>query len=214
MDRQRVEGDAVWLTVPNAVTVVRLACLPVFVWLAVSTAHHAIAAWFLGGIGATDWVDGYLARRFAQVSNVGKIIDPVADRLLVITSIFTVAGLGAVPWWFAGATLAREVVVSGMTLALAAAGASRIDVLWWGKVSTFALMTDYPWFFLTYAPEGHAARWLVVAHHITWAVGVFGLVLAWLVLGAYVPPALSALRRGREGRRASKIIHHGDSRRP
>jgi len=214
VDRQRVEGDAGWLTVPNAVTVVRLACLPVFVWLAVSTAHHAIAAWFLGGIGATDWVDGYLARRFSQVSNVGKIIDPVADRLLVITSIFTVAGVGAVPWWFAGATLAREVVVSGMTIALAVAGASRIDVLWWGKVSTFALMTAYPWFFLTYVPEGHPARWLVVARPITWAVGVVGLVLAWLVLGAYVPPALSALRRGREGRRASKIANYGDSRRP
>ncbi len=214
MDRQRVGDDAGWLTVPNAVTVVRLVCLPVFVWLAVTTAHHALAAWFLGAIGATDWVDGYLARRFSQVSNVGKIIDPVADRLLVITSIFTVAGLGATPWWFAGATLVREALVSGMTLALAAAGASRIDVLWWGKVSTFALMTAYPWFLLTYIPQGHAATWLVVARSITWAVGMFGLGLAWLVLGAYVPPALSALRRGREGRRASKILDHGDSRRP
>ena len=214
MDRQPVETDAGWLTVPNAVTVVRLACLPLFVWLATTTAHRAEAGWFLGTIGATDWVDGFLARRFHQVSNVGKIIDPVADRLLVMTSIFAVAGLGAVPWWFAGVTLGREVLVSVMTLALAAAGAARIDVLWWGKVSTFALMTAYPWFLITDASTGHASGWLGVARHITWAVGIFGLTLSWLVLGAYVPPALSALRRGREGRRASKILNHGDSRRP
>jgi cardiolipin synthase len=145
---------------------------------------------------------------------VGKIIDPVADRLLVITSIFTVAGLGAVPWWFAGATLAREAVVSLMTVGLAAAGAARIDVLWWGKVSTFALMTAYPWFLISYSPHAPQAAWLDILRVVTWVIGLGGLTLAWVVLGGYVRPALSALRRGREARQAGKIAHHGDSRRP
>jgi len=72
------------------------------------------------------------------VSTLGKILDPVADRLLVIVGLFAVAAAAGVPWWFAIATLVRELIVSIFTLVLAALGAARINVLWWGKVSTFA----------------------------------------------------------------------------
>jgi len=193
--------DAGWWTLPNVITLVRLAGLPVFVWLAGYTNHRALAGWLLGTIAATDWVDGFLARRLNQVSTVGKIIDPVADRLLVMTGLLTVAAVGACPWWFAIATLGREAVISLMTLGLAALGAARIDVLWWGKVSTTALMTAYPWFLITSNPH-HAPlqTWQDVVRHIDWVIGIAGLVLAWLVLVGYVKPALKALRDGRQGR--------------
>jgi len=128
------------MTWPNVVTILRLALLPVFLWLLFSTDHRAIAAWLLAFLGATDWIDGFLARRLHQVSKVGKILDPVADRLLVVVGLVAVAAAAGVPWWFALCTLAREILVSLLTLVLAALGAARIDVLWWGKVSTLSLI--------------------------------------------------------------------------
>ena len=194
-------SDAGWWTWANLVTLVRLALLPVFVWLLFSTNHRAIAAWLLASLGATDWIDGYLARRLHQVSNVGKVIDPVADRLLVMVGLLSVAAAAGVPWWFALATLARELLVSLLTVALAALGAARIDVLWWGKVSTFALMTSYPLFLLTTNPHhGALVAWQHTIRDVTWVIGLLGLSLAWVVLVGYVRPALRALRTGRRGR--------------
>ena len=197
-----VAEDAGWATWPNLVTSVRLAVIPLYVWLVATTDHRAIAAWILAGLGATDWIDGYLARRLGQTSNLGKILDPVADRILVMTSVLSVALVGAVPWWFALATLGREVLVSTLTVLLAALGAARIDVLWWGKVSTFALMTAYPWFLISSVPSGATmASWQSGLRAVTWVVGVAGLALAWAVLAGYVQPALRALQTGRAARR-------------
>ena len=201
MKTQHVE-DAGWLTWPNLVTVVRLALLPAFMWLLFTTDHRAEAAWLLAFLGATDWIDGFLARRLHQVSEVGKVIDPVADRILVIAGLLSVAAAGGVPWWFALVTLSRELIVSILTLVLAALGAARIDVLWWGKVSTFALMTTFPLFLLTTNPH-HAALvgWQHVVRDACWVFGLLGLTLSWIVLFGYVRPALDALRAGRQGRR-------------
>jgi cardiolipin synthase len=193
--------DAGWLTWPNAITLVRLAFLPVFFWLLFGTAHRALAAWLLAVLGATDWIDGFVARRYHQVSNVGKILDPTADRLLVIGGLVGVAAAGGVPWWFAGITLAREAIVSGLTLALAALGAARINVLWWGKFSTFALMFSFPLFLLTSnAHHVVLSTWQHDARDFCWFTGVMGLAVSWLVLAGYVRPALDALRTGRHAR--------------
>jgi cardiolipin synthase len=194
--------DAGWWTWANLITLVRLAMLPVFLWLLFTTDHRAVAAWMLAALGATDWIDGFVARQLHQVSNVGKIIDPVADRILVITGLIAVAAAAGVPWWFAVLTLVRELIVSTLTVLLAALGAVRIDVLWWGKVSTFALMTTFPLFLLTSNPH-HAAlvAWQHVVRDATWALGAVGLGLSWIVLFGYVKPALAALRAGRPGRR-------------
>lgn len=161
-----------------------------------------MAAWLLGALGATDWVDGFLARRLHQVSNLGKVLDPVADRILVVSGLIAVAAAGGVPWWFAGATLIREIIVSTLTLVLAALGAARIDVLWWGKVSTFVLMTTFPVFLLTSNAGGVALEsWQRVIRDVCWISAIAGLVLAWIVLVGYVAPARRALRNGRASRR-------------
>jgi cardiolipin synthase (CMP-forming) len=195
-------SDAGWRTWPNLITAIRLALLPLFFWLLFGTNHRALAAWLLATLGASDWFDGFVARRLHQVSNVGKILDPVADRVLVISGLLAVAAADAVPWWFASATLTRELIVSLLTVVLASLGAARIDVLWWGKVSTFALMTTFPLFLLTSNPYHAPLRpWQHDARDACWVIGVMGLTLSWLVLIGYVKPALRALRNGRQARR-------------
>ena len=193
------EGVDRVLTVPNAITLVRLACIPLFLWLLFGADRQTAAAILLGALGATDWVDGFVARRFHQVSTVGKVLDPVADRVLVVTAVIAIAAHGAVPVWFAVATLAREVVVSGAVLLLASLGAARIDVLWVGKAGTFALMFSYPAFLLSYG----TAAWQGPIHVVAWVTGLVGLTLAWIAAASYVPVARRALADGRRARAAT-----------
>jgi cardiolipin synthase len=184
------------LTVPNGITLVRLACIPLFVWLLFGTDRQTAAAVLLAVLGATDWIDGFVARRYGQVSTVGKVLDPVADRVLVATAVIAITVYGAVPVWFGVATLAREVVVSGAVLLLASLGATRIDVLWVGKAGTFALMFSYPAFLLSYG----TAAWQGPIHVVAWVTGIIGLTLAWVAAGSYVPVARRALADGRRAR--------------
>jgi cardiolipin synthase len=184
--------DRIW-TVPNVVTFVRLACIPLYVWLLFGSRNQTAAAVLLAALGATDWIDGYVARRFHQVSTLGKVLDPVADRLLVVTAVVTIMIHGAVPVWFGVATLAREVVVSGAVLLLASLGAARIDVLWVGKAGTFALMCAYPLFLVSDGPSD----WQQVIRVAAWVIGLIGLGLAWVAAASYVPVARKALADGR-----------------
>jgi cardiolipin synthase len=184
------------LTVPNLITLVRLACIPVFLWLLFGRHEQTAAAILLAVLGATDWIDGYVARRFHQVSTLGKVLDPTADRLLVGTAVISVMVYGAVPLWFGIATIAREVLVSVMVVLLASLGAARIDVLWVGKAGTFGLMFAYPTFLLAYGGAGWQAPFTVVAY----VTGVTGLVLAWIAAWSYIAPARKALREGRAAR--------------
>ena len=189
-------------TVPNLITMVRLACIPLFLWLLFGAHRQTLAAVLLGVLGATDWVDGHVARRFHQVSTLGKVLDPVADRVLVGTSVISIIVYGAVPVWFGVATIAREVVVSVAVLALASLGAKRIDVLWVGKAGTFALMFSYPAFLLSYG----SAQWQTPFHVFAWVSGIIGLVLAWIAAGSYIPVARQALADGRRARAASDPV--------
>ena len=193
------EGTDRILTVPNVITLVRLACLPVFVWLLLGEENVAAAGWLLAGLGATDWVDGYVARRFHQVSTVGKILDPVADRLLFFTAIVAIIISGDAPLWFCIAVLVRELVVAIATLVLAALGARRIDVTWYGKAGTFGLMFAFPLFLagastLWWADFGQAAAWMC---------GIPGLVLSYYAAFTYIPLGRKALREGRADRAAA-----------
>lgn len=181
------------VTLPNAITLVRLACIPLFLWLLFGAHRQSVAAVVLALLGATDWVDGFVARRLHQVSTVGKVLDPMVDRILVITAVVAIIVHGAVPLWFGVATLAREAVVSGAVLLLAALGAARIDVLWVGKAGTFALMFAYPAFLLG---DG-SAGWQEPIRAIAWVTGCIGLALAWIAAASYVQPARKALSDGR-----------------
>lgn len=194
---ETAETDRTWrdevFTWPNLISVVRLGCIPVFVWLLLSQDQRLGAAWLLAALGATDWVDGWIARRFNQVSEVGKVLDPTADRLMFLVAITTMMIDDSVPLWFAVATLAREFVISGCALLLAALGARKIDVTWWGKTSTFGLMVAFPLFLVSHTE----VFWADGAEIVAWSVGVPSLVLHYFAAWAYIPLALNALNEGR-----------------
>ncbi len=180
------------LTVPNVITVVRLCMLPVFLWLLFAKDDRANAAWLLAFLGTTDFLDGYIARRFNQVSDIGKVLDPVADRLLFFVGVGGILVDGSVPTWFAIAVLVREALVAGATLALAALGARRIDVTWFGKAGTFGLMIAFPLFLASESTLG----WADQAETFAWIAGAPGLALSWYSAALYVPMARRALAEG------------------
>ena len=188
----RTDEDRI-VTIPNVISVVRLACVPLFLWLLFAQDDRLEAAWLLAGLGATDWVDGYIARHFNQVSNVGKVLDPTADRIMLAVGVIALMVDGSVPTWVGVLTLVREVLVSAAVLLLAAMGARRIDVQWVGKAGTFALMFAYPFFLLSHAGTSvdDAAR--VAA----WVCAIPGLVLSYYAAATYVPLARQALAEGR-----------------
>ena len=181
------------LTIPNIISFVRLACLPLFVWLLFGPEQRAAAAWLLAALGITDFLDGYIARHFDQVSNLGKILDPVADRLIFVVGGGAILIDGSVPTWFAITVLVREALVGGATLALAKMGVRRIDVTWYGKAGTFWLLIAFPLFL---AHESSLEWWQGFA----WLAGIPGLVLSLYAAVLYVPIARRALAESRADR--------------
>jgi cardiolipin synthase (CMP-forming) len=181
------------LTWPNAVSVGRLACLPVFLWLLFGLENRLAAAGLLAALGATDWVDGWLARVLDQTSNVGKMLDPVADRFLFFVGVGGILADGSVPVWFAVVVLAREALVGGATVLLAVLGARRMDVSWAGKAGTFGLMFTFPFFLAGHADISGA--W--VFELLGWLSGIPALALSLYAAVMYIPAARRALAEGR-----------------
>ena len=183
------------LTIPNLISLIRLGLIPVFLWLLVGRDNPFAAGWLLGFIGATDWIDGYLARRLDQVSEVGKFLDPLADRLAVVTAV--IAGLisGDIPAWFAWALIIREVLIGIGALVVALKGHTKLEVRDLGKLATFLLYLAIAWFFV--GAEWEWARWLALV------VGVPGLVLYYIVGYQYAGDAVAAIRRGANADSAS-----------
>ncbi|MCP3939018.1 MAG: CDP-alcohol phosphatidyltransferase family protein [Actinomycetia bacterium] len=199
MGHARVADSRV-LTLPNIITLARLACLPAFLWLLFSQEDRHAAAWLLGGLGATDWVDGWVARRFNQVSELGKLLDPIADRLLFLVGVTAIWVDGSVPAWIAIATLARETLVSVVALVLGALGSRRIDVTWWGKTGTFLLMFAFPLFLAGNSDVG----WADAGRVLAWMCVVPGLAIHIYSAAGYVPIARLALADGRAARASSR----------
>lgn len=187
------EVDTLW-TLPNAFTLVRLLCLPLFVWLLFGLPSRQAAAWLLGVLGATDWVDGYLARRLGQTSEFGKKFDPTVDRLLFVVGIVAIIINDAIPVWFAVAVLAREVIVGG-TIAVATLffGMERFDVTWWGKTATFLLMFAVPGFLMGHSSVPGAEAFTVAA----WCFGIPGLILSYVTGVGYIPMIRASIASGR-----------------
>lgn len=177
-------GGRRFLTVPNAFTLLRLCCLPLFLYLLLGRDNRAAAAWLLGGLGATDWVDGWLARRFHQVSEFGKIFDPTVDRILFIVGLTAIIADGAAPLWFAWAVLVREALF-GVTVALLTliAHMQPFAVTHLGKWATFLLMFAVPGFMLGHSDfPGHGGFEIA-----SWLIGLPGLALSYYTALAYIP---------------------------
>ena len=187
-------------TVPNLISVVRLCCIPLFLWLLFGRHDRLGAAWLLAGLGATDWVDGWIARRFGQVSEIGKILDPTADRLLFIVGIGGVIIDGSAPLWFGLLVVVREVLVGGTMATATAFGMKRIDVTWAGKSGTFGLMFAFPMFLLAKA-LGHS-HWGRFWMWSGWACGLPALVYSYVAAIEYAPKIQAGLAAARAERTA------------
>ena len=183
-------------TVPNLISLGRLCCLPWFVWLVFGAEDRWGAALLLGVLGATDWVDGFIARRFDQVSELGKILDPTADRLLLLVALVVMIADGSLPLWIAVLALFREGVVAVAALVLGALGARKIDVTWWGKTGTFLMMFAVPCFLASHSDIGVADAFGVAA----WVFVAAGLPIHYWSAVGYIPQAVTAVREGRAGR--------------
>jgi cardiolipin synthase len=192
-------GEDRLLTVPNVITTLRLLCVPVFLWILFG--HHPHdryhAALLLAVMGITDFVDGYLARHLHQVSTLGKVLDPVADRLLLGVGVVAILIDGSAPLWLCLVVIIREGFVAAAALALATAGARRIDVRWSGKAGTLGLMLAFPLFLAGHSMIG----WRHVGEFLAWCCVVPGLAFSLYSAGAYVPVARQALIDGRQASR-------------
>jgi cardiolipin synthase len=193
------------LTIPNVITVVRLALVPVFLWLLWGKDEPIAAALLLAFLGTTDWVDGYIARPFDQGSELGKILDPTADRVLLVAAAVALlvedmpVGVTIVIW----IVLVREVLVAAVTIALALAGARRIDVVWAGKAGTLAIMFALPLFLWADAIDEDALR--VFISFAAWCFAIAGIGLGWYAAWKYIPAAREAVREGRAARVAAEV---------
>jgi cardiolipin synthase (CMP-forming) len=183
------------LTIPNVISFVRLLCIPWFLWLLFAQDDRHSAAWLLAVLGCTDWIDGYIARRWNQVSTVGKVLDPTADRLMLAVGVVAILVDGSVPVVVGVLTIVREVTVGVAVLVLAAMGARRIDVTFIGKSGAFGQMVAYPLFLVSHA----GVNWSDIAEVLAWIVIVPALVLAYWSAAQYVPLARKALADGRVG---------------
>ncbi|MFM8529306.1 MAG: CDP-alcohol phosphatidyltransferase family protein [Ilumatobacteraceae bacterium] len=190
-------GTSVWsgvATVPNLITLLRLCCLPVFLWLLLGRDDRAAAAWLLGGLGATDWVDGWVARRFDQVSEFGKMFDPTADRLLFLVAIVAILVDGSAPAWFCVLVLVREAAFGALVAVLTLFfGMQRFDVTYLGKWATFLLMFAFPGFVMGESTMVGDEFFTVAA----WIIGPVGLALSWYTAFKYLPEIRRALAAGR-----------------
>jgi len=185
-------------TIPNLISVLRLAGVPVFLWLLLGQDDPIAAGILFAVLGATDWVDGYIARRFDQGSEIGKILDPVSDRVMLIAGAAGLIISGDVPLWVGIVVLAREAALSVVTLILASAGARRIDVQWVGKAGTLALMFALPLFVLVAELEPSGLRDIIEV--VTWLFTIGGLILSYYAAALYIPMARNALKEGRAAR--------------
>jgi len=184
------------LTLPNVISIIRLSCIPVFLWLLFAQDNRAAAAWLLGGLGATDWIDGYIARRYGQVSELGKVLDPTADRLLFIVAVGAMIIDGSVPLLFAWLVVIREVALAVVLVVMTMLGMQRFDVTYWGKAATFLLMFAFPAFLLG-ASDFPAHDFFQL---VGWLLGIPGLVLSYYSAITYIPMIRVNLREGRAKR--------------
>ena len=181
-------------TVPNLMSLIRLACIPIFLYLLFGRDNRAGAAWLLGGLGATDWIDGFVARRFNQVSELGKVLDPTADRLLFIVGIGGMLIKHAGPGWFLWLVVAREFLFGATVLIATLAGMKRFDVAWWGKVATFLLMFAVPGFLIGASDLRFHGAFEVAS----WLIGIPGLAISYYTAITYIPLVRTNLREGRQ----------------
>lgn len=169
------------LTVPNVLSLLRLVLVPVFAWFILS-GLDGLALAVLAVSGVTDYLDGALARRWGQVSRVGQLLDPFADRLYVLSTLLGLGWREVIPWWLVALIVGRDVLLSLTLPVLARHGYGPPPVHFLGKAATLNLLYAFPLLLLA---DGDT----LVAHiaePIAWAFAWWGTALYWWAGWLYV----------------------------
>jgi len=181
------------LTIPNALSMARLAGVPVFLWLVLGLRSQAGDWWAVGLLiasAASDWLDGKIARALNQQSRLGQVLDPAADRLYIVATILALAIRGIIPWWLVGLLAARELLLGVVLLVLRRHSYEPLQVSFLGKAATLALMYAFPLLFL----GAHTASYSETARVAGWAFAIWGSALYWCAALLYVQQARSLVR--------------------
>lgn len=186
------------VTVPNALSVVRLALIPVFLWL-LGTAQYGWALVVIVVSSVTDFVDGFVARRFNQVSRVGQILDPAVDRLFIFSTLIGLAWQGFLPWWLVAVIVLRDVGIVALGPVLASHGYGPLPVHHLGKVATFSLLFALPTLVLGAAFPAIAA----VSDPVGWALALWGAFLYWWAGVLYLRETIRLVRDDRSSDRVA-----------
>jgi cardiolipin synthase (CMP-forming) len=194
-------SNRIW-TVPNVISFVRLLGVPLFLYLLLGPHHDAAAVAVLAVGGTTDWVDGYVARRLGQVSRLGELLDPFADRLYILAALIGLTVRDVIPWWLTIALLAREAVLGVALLVLRRHGYGPPAVHYVGKTGTFVLLVAFPVMLLAKAaPSIHA-----VAAPIGWGLAWWALGLYWAAAVLYLTQTAALLRADRAAARRAGAV--------
>lgn len=162
------------VTIPNLLSLLRLLLIPVFLVLLV-VGQYGYALGVLVFSSATDFVDGFVARRFNQITRLGQLLDPAADRLFIFSTLIGLAWTQIIPWWLAGVIFARELLLVILGVMLANYGHGPMPSHHLGKMGTFALLTAMPIFVVSAAFPGIAE----IADAFAWAGALWGVFLYW-----------------------------------
>ena len=174
-------ASVVW-TLPNAVSMLRLLGVPLFLWLVIGPESDVLALLVLMFSGFTDWLDGYLARRLNQMSKVGEILDPVADRLYILAVVIGLGYRDIIPWWVIIILPARDAFLWCLVPFLRTRGYSALPVHFLGKAATFNLLYAFPLLLLGSHP-GHLGA---IVKPIAWAFTIWGTGLYLWAGGLYL----------------------------
>ncbi len=181
------------LTVPNALSALRLLLIPVFLWLVLGVQADLWGVLVLAVSGITDWLDGVIARRTGQITKVGQILDPLVDRLTIAATLIGLALRSLIPWWLVGILVLRELVLLALVPALRRRGLTALPVHYLGKAATFALFWGFPFVLV----GAGTAQWEQVLGALGWAFVIWGTALYWYAAVLYIDQARRVLRAGR-----------------
>lgn len=182
------------LTVPNALSLLRLAGVPLFLWLLLGPERDLLAVVVLMVSGATDWLDGKLARVLGQSSRLGALLDPAVDRLYTLSTLLAFGLRDIVPWALVVVVVGRDVVLGACLPLLHRAGYAPPEVHYLGKAATFALLYAFPLLLLA---DGASGALRAVALPVALAFTVWGTALYLWSGGLYVVQVATALRAAR-----------------
>jgi cardiolipin synthase (CMP-forming) len=172
------------LTLPNVLSMLRLVGVPVFLW-AILAEHDAIALVTLMLSGISDYLDGKIARHYGLVSRVGELLDPLADRLYIATTLFGLAWREIIPWWLVAALVVRELLMAAVLMWVRRFGQVGLPVHFVGKAATFNLLYAFPLLLLGDG-TGTFAAW---ALPIGWGFAWWGTALYWVAAAIYIVQA-------------------------